>query len=381
MERLKEDMTVMIDKKRLLDTFLSYVQIDSESLNERAMMERVSEDLRALGAEVWFDDSGSAVGSNGGNVYARLEGGLDMEPMLFSAHLDTVKPGNGVKPVVEDGVVRSSGDTILGGDDKSGVSGIMEALRTVTEKKVPHRTIEVLFTICEEIGLRGAKHADFGKLSAKRAVVLDSSGDAGKIITSAPGQNKFLATVIGRTAHAGIAPEQGISAIQVASEAIAAMKLLRIDEETTANFGSFVSEYATNIVPERAKLVGEVRSRDTEKLKAQTEHMKKCLEDACARHGATLECEIETAYLAYGFSEDDELVREVKDACARIGVSATTAASGGGSDANVMNLSGVKAVVLGTGMDKVHTTSERITVRNLEDTARLCFALMTGQGA
>ncbi len=371
----------MIDKKRHLETFLEYVQIDSESLNERAMSDRVFEDLSALGAEVWRDDAGSAFGSNGSNVYARLKGGLDREPMLFSAHLDTVKPGNGVKPVVEDGVVRSGGDTILGGDDKSGVASVIEALRTIREKKLPHRTVEVLFTLSEEIGLRGAKHADYARLSAKRAVVLDSSGDAGKIITSAPGQNKFLATVIGRTAHAGIAPEQGISAIQVASEAIAAMKLLRIDEETTANFGSFVSEYATNIVPERAKLVGEVRSRDTAKLKAQTEHMKKCLEEACARHGATLECEIETSYLGYGFSEDDELVREVADACRRIGLEPALMSSGGGSDANVMNLNGIHAVVLGTGMDKVHTTSERITVQNLENTARLCLALMTGDKA
>ena len=368
----------MIDRKRHLDTFLDYVRIDSESLNERAMADRVCADLRALGAEVWCDGAGSAIGSNGNNVYARLEGTLGAEPMLFSAHLDTVRPGNGVKPVVEDGVVRSGGDTILGGDDKSGVASVIEALRTVQEKKLPHRTVEVLFTLSEEIGLRGAKHADYARFSAKRAVVLDSSGDAGKIITSAPGQNKFSATVIGQTAHAGVAPEQGISAIQVACEAVAAMKLLRVDEETTANLGSFVSEYATNIVPDRAKLVGEARSRNTEKLKAQTEHMRRCLEEACARHGAILECEIETAYLGYEFSDDDALVREVADACRRLGIRPELTSSGGGSDANVMNLKGIKAVVLGTGMDKVHTTSERITIKNLEDAARLCVALMTG---
>lgn len=371
----------MIDKKRLLDTFLDYVRIDSETLNEKAMADRVSEDLRALGAEVWRDEAGAGIGSNGYNVYARFDGNADMEPMLFSAHMDTVTPGNGVTPVVEGGVVRSLSDTILGGDDKSGVVGVVEALRTIADKKIPHRTVEVLFTICEEGGLRGAKAADYSSLCAKRAVVLDSSGDVGKIITSAPGQLKIFATAVGRSAHAGIAPEQGISAIQVMSEAVASMKLLRIDDETTANIGSFVSEYATNIVPERAKIIAEARSRDTAKLNAQGDHMKKCLEDACAKHGAKLECEIETSYLAYTLADDDDLVREAADACRRIGVEPSTMASGGGSDANVMNLNGIDALVLGTGMDKVHTTEERITVENLENCARLCLALMTGGDA
>lgn len=371
----------MIDKKRLLDTFLDYVRIDSETLNEGNMAARVEADLKALGATVWADDAGAKIGSNGHNVYARLEGDATLEPMLFSAHLDTVTPGNGIRPVVADGVIKSSGDTILGGDDKSGVVGIIEAMRTLADKKIPHRTVEVMFSIAEEGGLNGAKNADYSTLRAKRAVVLDSSGSVGDMATSAPGQLKLFATVVGKSSHAGAAPEQGISAIQVACEAVSAMKLLRIDEETTANIGSFVSDYATNIVPERAKLVAEARSRNEDKLKAQGEHMRKCLEDACARHGAKLEFELETSYLSYSFREDDELVREVSDACGRIGVKPSFVASGGGSDANVMNHNGIAAVVLGTGMDKVHTTAEYITVENLENTARLCLALMTGAEA
>ena len=371
----------MIDEKRLLGAFLEYVQIDSETLDEGKMAERLEQDLKALGAEVWTDDAGEAIGSNGHNVYARLRGDADLPPMLFSAHMDTVKPGNGVKPVVDGGMIRSSGDTILGSDDKSGVAGIVEAMRAVAEDKTPHRTVEAFFSICEEGGLRGVKGADLSRFESKRAVVLDSNGDCGKIVTSAPGQIKLNATVIGRSAHAGVAPEKGISAIQVAASGIAAMKLLRIDEETTANIGTLVSDYATNIVPERARIVGEARSLDIGKLKAQGEHMQKCLQEACDKFGATLECEVETAYLSYNLPNDDELVREVLDACERIGIPGFTTATGGGSDANVMNRAGIDAVVLGTGMDKVHTTAEQITVENLRNTARLCLALMTGQRA
>ena len=288
----------MINKERLLSTFLDYVQIDSESTHEGAIAARVAEDLRAIGCEVYVDQSGEKTGSDTGNLYCTLPGNTGGEPILFSAHMDTVVPGVGVKPVIEDGVIRSSGDTVLGGDDKSGIAAIVEALRTIVEQNLPHPTIEALFTVCEEVGLRGSQHMDYSRITAKKAAVLDSSGDAGKIITAAPGQYKLSAAVIGRRAHAGVAPEEGISAVQVLSEAIANMKLLRIDEETTANIGTISAQYATNIVPERAELIGECRSRRDDKLEAQGQHMMDCLQAACDKYGATLEGGLTKAYSA-----------------------------------------------------------------------------------
>lgn len=367
----------MINKERLLQKFLEYIQTDSESGNEKNMADRLLADLGVLGCDVWRDNVGESIGSNGYNVYARLPGDPSLEPLIFSAHMDTVRPGNGVKPVIAGGVIRSSGDTILGGDDKSGVAGIIEALSSIVENNLAHRTIEVLFTVLEESGLKGAKSADLSKFSAKKALVLDSSGDVGKIIVSAPGQIKFSATVIGKSAHAGIAPEAGINAIQAAADGVAAMNLLRIDPETTANISVFISDYATNIVPEKAVVKGEIRSRSVDKLNAQAEHMKQCLADACQKYGAKLEANLETAYLSYKITDDDPLVASVMDACREIGVEPGTEASGGGSDANVMNLNGIKSIVLATGMDKVHTTAEQLALRNLENTARLCLKLMT----
>lgn len=366
----------MIDSTRLLQRFLEYVQIDSESGNEKSMADRLMKDLEELGCETWHDDAGAKFGSNGYNVYARLSGDPALPPLIFSAHMDTVKPGIGIKPVVADGIIKSDGTTILGGDDKSGIAAIVESLNSLTANKLAHRTIEVLFTISEEGGLMGAKHADFSKFTANKALVLDSSGDVGKIMTSAPGQLKFNAEVTGKSAHAGVAPETGINAIQAAAEGIASMKLLRIDEETTANISVFTSEYATNIVPEKALIKGEVRSRSTEKLNAHAEHMKKSMQEACDKYGATLTLEMDTAYLSYNIADDDELVTLVSDTCRKIGVEPLTAASGGGSDANIMNHGGIKSVVLATGMDKVHTTAEQLTVKNLDAIAKLCLELM-----
>lgn len=365
----------MINKERLLSTFLEYVQIDSESTHEGAIAARVAEDLKAIGCEVYVDNSGEKTGSETGNLYCTLPGNAEGEPILFAAHMDTVVPGVGVEPVIEDGVIRSKGDTVLGGDDKSGIAAIVEALRTIVEKDLPHPTIEGLFTVCEEVGLRGSRHMDYSRITARKAAVLDSSGDAGKIITAAPGQYKLNASIIGRRAHAGVAPEEGISAIQVLCEAVSNMKLLRIDEETTANIGTISAQYATNIVAERAELIGECRSRRDDKLEAQGRHMMDCLQAACDKYGAALEGGLTKSYSAYSYPEDDPFVQEVMDACRRAGLEPSLAASGGGSDANNMSANGLKALVLGTGMTKVHTVQEEITVKNLEDTAALVLAM------
>ena len=367
----------MINKDRLLKTFLEYVRIDSESFHEGAMAARLIEDLKAVGCRVWQDDTQNKTGSETGNVYAVFPGNAESEPILLSAHMDTVVPGNKVTPVIKDGVIYSNGDTVLGGDDKSGVVAIMEAMRTIFENGLKHPTIEIAFTVCEEVGLKGSANLDYSAFTARKAAVLDSSGDAGKIMLAAPGQYKLDAAVIGKGAHAGVAPEEGISAIQVMAEAIANMKLLRIDEETTANIGMISSDFPTNIVPNRAVIRAEARSRSNAKLEAQGSHMLECLKNACNKYGAKLEANLVKAYDAYEHSESDEFVLEVADACRKTGITPIFGKSGGGSDANNMNLNGIKAIVLGTGMDKVHTTAERITIENLENTASLVLALTT----
>ena len=367
----------MINKERLLSTFLDYVRIDSESKHEGAIAARIAADMEAIGCQIYVDNSGEKTGSETGNLYCTLPATGEGEPIILSAHMDTVVPGIGVEPVVEDGIVRSKGETVLGSDDKSGVVAIVEAMRTIAEKNIPHPTIQAVFTTCEEIGLLGSGALEFDKLAGKKALILDSGGQAGLINTQAPGQYKIFATIVGRRAHAGGAPELGISAIQVAAEAIANMKLLRIDEETTANIGSIVSDFPTNIVPERLELIAEARSRNAEKLETQVKHMMDCLQNACDKYGATLESRLVKLYEAYCFPSDDPFIQEVSDVCRKQGFEPVLAASGGGSDANILNANGFQALVLGTGMDKVHTIEEQIAVKDLENTAALVLALCT----
>ena len=368
---------IMINNERLLDTFLEYVQIDSETGNEKAFADHMVQALKALGGVVTTDTAGEALGSNGYNIYSTFEGTLPGEPIVFSAHMDTVKPGVGIKPVVESGIVRSSGDTILASDDKSGIAGVIEAIRSIKEQDVPHRSFEVVFTICEEGGLRGAKQLDYSRIKSKKGVALDSSGDVGKIIAQAPGQIKIYADVIGKTAHAGIAPEAGISAIQVAAHGIAKMKLLRIDEETTANIGSINAQYATNIVPDKVSIIAETRSRNYDKLQAHAKHMVDCLQSACDEFGAKLDCRCDTSYVSYNIPHDHALIRELSAVLTDMGIEPIIGSTGGGSDVNIFNLNGIDAVVLATGMSKVHTTDEFIAVRQLELTAEMMYRLMT----
>lgn len=366
----------MINEKRLLERFLNYVQIDSPTKYEREFAEYIMKEMEKMGLEVHMDDAGEKVGSNSGNVIGRLKGNTDGEAILFSAHMDTVSPGKGIKPVIKDGVIYSDGTTVLGGDDKAGIAAILEAIETVIEKGIPHGDIEVVFSIYEEGGLYGAKNLDYTKLKAKKGFVLDSGGNPGEIIIQGPAQNKIYAKFIGKEAHAGVAPENGISAIQMAAEAISNMKLLRIDEETTANIGVISGGEATNIVTKEVKIQGEARSLSDEKLQKQTEHMVKCCEEAAQKFGGKVEVEVDHSYGAFKVEEDAEIVQKVKEACRNIGLEPYTTSSGGGSDTNILNANGIVAVNLGIGERKPHTVEEHIHIKDLENAARLVLEII-----
>ncbi len=367
----------MINKNRLIKNFMEYVQIDSETKNEKAVAERIIKDLKDLGFDVYTDKAGEKLNSNGNNVYCFIPGTNESEAMLFSAHMDTVTPGKGIVPYIDGEYIKSKGDTILGGDDKSGITAIMEALRTIKENNLPHRPIEIVFTICEEGGVNGVKEVEFSKLTAKKGIVLDSGGSPSHIITEAPGQATIYANIIGKPSHAGVSPENGISAIMVASDAVTNMKLLRIDSETTANIGTFKAVGATNIVSPMVEIVAEARSRSTEKLKDQTDHMVNCLQEACDKYGAKLEYNIKYFYYSYILDHDDEHIKSIESVCEKLGLEVKKVPSGGGSDANIFNQNGIKAVVIGTGMELAHTTDEQLNINDFINASKVVLGIMT----
>src|SRR5918911_3209408 len=347
----------MINEERIKNLLLELVQIDSVSREEREVAERIKKYCEEMGADVEIDDAGEKVGGNTGNVIARFAGTIpDAEAIMMSAHMDTVVPGRGVKPIVEGDIIRTDGTTVLGGDDKSGVAVILETIRCLQEQNIPHAPIDAVFSICEEVGLLGAKHVDTSRLRARYGLVFDSD-DPGFLFTRGPSANHFEFKIHGLESHAGVAPEQGISAIKIAAEAIAAMKLGRIDDETTANIGVIRGGEATNIITNFVLLRGEARSLDDEKLEAQTAHMIKCLEDAAARYEVTVEgvttkarveADVSREYYAMDVSDDSRVVKLVKEAAARMGLKVETLASGGGCDANIFNKRGIECANLGT---------------------------------
>ncbi|WP_028111764.1 M20/M25/M40 family metallo-hydrolase [Ferrimonas kyonanensis] len=352
-----------INQQRLVDHFIELVKIDSESGNEKAIAETLAEQLGQLGFQVQrlpVDD----MLSNGFNLYARLPGTLPGS-ILLSCHMDTVSPGNGISPMIEDGIIRSDGSTILGGDDKSGIAAIMEAIRVLQHDNRPHQTVELAFTVYEEGGLHGSKQFDMSVIESQRAIVLDSGGDIGTIITTAPGQQNLKITLEGKPAHAGLAPEQGINALTVAAEAINNLSLSRIDDETTANIGIVRGGNATNIVMPSLYLEAEARSLDDHKLAAQVQHMVTGFEQAAANHGASVSIDSQRAYNAYRIDDDHPLVTQIRTAFTSMGIEAKTRATGGGSDANIFNEKGLTTVNLSTGMAKVHTTEEQIAISDM----------------
>jgi len=379
----------MINQERIKNLLLELVRIDSISREERDVAERVKQICEELGAEVEIDDAGEKVGGNSGNVIARFPGTIpDAEAIMMSAHMDTVVPGRGVKPIVEGDIIRTDGTTVLGGDDKSGVAVIIEVIRCLQEQSIPHAPVDAVFSICEEVGLLGAKHVDVGRLRARYGIVFDSD-DPGFLFTKGPSANHFEFRVFGLESHAGVAPEQGISAIKIAAEAIAAMKLGRIDEETTANIGVIQGGEATNIITNLVKLRGEARSRDDEKLEAQTAHMIKCLEDAAAKYEVTVdgvttrgrvESDVTREYFAMDVSDDSRVVRLVKEAAARMGLKVETMASGGGCDANIFNRKGIECANLGTGMRAIHTVKEWLDVKDMYASAEMTLEIMRLNG-
>lgn len=366
----------MINQERIVNEFVKYVKISSPTKSEGEFATFISEELKSLGLEVIIDDAGEKVGSDTGNVIAKLKGTTKGETILFSCHMDTVSPGMDIKPIIKDGTIYSDGTTILGGDNKAGIAAIVEAIRVLKEENIPHGDLEICFSIYEEGGLHGAKNLDYGQFKAKKAFILDSGGDPGQIIIKGPAQDKLEIKVIGKPAHAGVCPEEGISAIMVASEAISNMKLLRIDEETTANIGSIEGGGPTNVVVADVIVKAEARSLNNDKLKAQSTHMLACFQAAAEKFGAKIEPSVVRMYSAFSVDAESEIVNKAKKACKNMGLKSFTAASGGGSDTNVFNAKGLVAVNLGIGERKPHTLEEHLHIKDLVDASRLVVELI-----
>ncbi|GGA22591.1 M20/M25/M40 family metallo-hydrolase [Paenibacillus physcomitrellae] len=369
----------MINQERLIEQFLELVRVDSETGQEREVAELLKSKFERFGLQVVEDDTQAATGHGAGNLIATLpgNGAAGVDPIFFTCHMDTVMPGKGIKPVItEDGWIRSDGTTILGSDDKAGLAALLEVIQVLKENNVPHGQIQFVITVGEESGLVGSRAMDPKLLDAKYGYALDSNGEVGSICIAAPTQAKLEIEIYGRSAHAGVNPEDGISAIQVAGKAISRMNLGRIDSETTANIGKFEGGGATNIVPDYVKLYAEARSVVQDKVEKQIADMKEAVASACRDYGARGEVHSRIVYPAYHYTDSDAVVQLAKKAAGALGFSGRTFASGGGSDANVFNGHGIPTVNLAVGYEHIHTTSEQIKAEDIGKAARFVLEII-----
>jgi tripeptide aminopeptidase len=370
---------------RMVKTFLDLVQIDSPSKQEAAVAAYIERVLEPLGVRVWQDDAGKKIGGNCGNLHVRMGAKDSMAPaILFSAHMDCVMPCMGVKPHIESGVIRSDGTTVLGSDDKAGVATIIETLRCVHESGMPHGPIEVIFDVAEEIGLLGANHVDLSQVQAVCAFVLDGE-ELDRIVYRAPSANRMHYELEGIASHAGMAPEKGISTIEVFAEAVSKMKLGRLDPDSTANIGTVNAGRATNIVADKLTATAEARSHNNAVLDKQTQHMTECFDAAVKKFtkvvdGKTVapvfKADIKREFNAMNIATDTPAYKLAEDAGRELGLVMEPMSIGGGTNANVYNEKGLPAVVIGCGMKGEHTTSEHVYIKDIEASTKLCLMIL-----
>lgn len=368
---------IKVNKDRLIEEFLELVQIDSETKYESEISSILKEKFKNLGLDVVEDNAKELTGHGAGNLICSLKGTkIEAEPIYFTSHMDTVVPGKGVKPSIKDGYIVSDGTTILGADDKAGLAAMLEAIRILQENNIEHGNIQFVITVGEESGLVGAKALDSSLLQASFGYAIDSNGLVGDIIVAAPTQAKLFAKIKGKTAHAGVAPEKGVSAITLAAKAISKMPLGRIDEETTANIGRFEGGQQTNIVCDYVEVLAETRSLMTEKMEKQAKKMTDAFVSTAQQYGGDADVDVEVMYPGYNQKDGDQVVEVAKRAAKAIGRKSQLVKSGGGSDANVIAGYGIPTVNLAVGYEEIHTTNERMPIEELIKITELITAII-----
>lgn len=372
-------MTVSLndqERTRLHLTFEALCRIESPTGHERGCADWISEYLEALGIPVEEDDAGEVVGSDAGNLLARIPG-TSGRSILMCVHMDTVPLACPVVPVVRDGSWENEGPGILGADNKAAVAALVEfARRLATAPAQPRTGLEMLFTIAEETGLHGATAFDVGRLQSEFGYVFDHASPIGEIIAASPTHMLITAEMRGQAAHAGLEPELGVSAIVAAGRAVSGLPQGRIDSETTANVGVIAGGSATNVVPDRCRIEAEVRSISQERLDQVLTTTIDVLQDAADSSACDLDLNVERMFTGYRLSRSERSVKVAQRALQALGYEARFVDSGGGADANAFRLAGFECTNLANGTERAHQPDERVSTTALEENLALMIELL-----
>jgi tripeptide aminopeptidase len=365
--------------ERLHERFVRLCEIRSPTGEEREIADTLAAELRALGLEVEEDDASGPAEAGAGNLIARLPGAGE-DWVMFCAHVDTVPHGGQIEVVESDGVFRSAGETILGADNKAAVAVFMELVECLAERGSP-LGIELVLTVAEEQGLRGAKALDVSALRADCGFILDHASAVGEVIVGSPTQQRIVADFHGVEAHAGIRPEDGSSAIAAAAAAVARMELGRLDEETTANVGVIEGGTSGNVVPGHCRIVAEARSLDADRAA----EVAGSITDACAwgasEHGCDADVQIEELFRGYRIAPSSRALVLAEAGLRRAGYEPVRTVTGGGSDVNALVLGGLDCVLLANGTEANHTPQESVSARNLDAMLEVCEGIVAEAAA
>jgi len=366
----------MVNRERVINDFLEFARIESLSLDERNIANKVKEKFNTFSDKIFEDNTGIKLGGNAGNIIIDIEGNKKVPAILLSAHMDTVGPVKNKNPFLDGDYIRTDGKSVLGGDDIAGIVSILEAIRCIKEKKHSHGDIQIVISVAEEIGLLGAKNLDYSRIKAKYGFILDNVGDIGGVVVKAPAHNVIKTKIFGKAAHAGIEPEKGINAIVIAANAVSNLDIGRIDHETTVNIGVIEGGKATNIVCDEVIIKSEVRSLNRDKLEHETSKFVKVFEQEADKLGGKVEFDIEFEYSNFEIKKDSKIIRIIEQAASKSSIKLDLQASGGGSDTNIFNEKGIESVDLSVGESNIHSTKECIKVDDLVKSCEFLISII-----
>ena len=359
-----------MNKERLINSFIEMLKIHSPSKKEGEFAKYMVNLLEGLGADIYLDEGYLQYGGDSPSIIAKIPGDIEGEGVTLAAHMDVIEPNLNVEPIIEGNIIKTNGTTTLGGDDKGGIASILEVIRTIKEEKISHKDIYVVLTPCEEIGMLGAKYFDWGNvpkdmMPAKNMIAVDNSGAAGIIAHSAPSKYDFEIRFKGRNAHAGIEPEKGINAIAMAAHTLTHMNTGRIDDLTTSNISTIDSKFPSNVVPDICTMTGEVRSHSEEKILEILESYKNRCDETVERFGGSYEINYKCDYPVLKPKDDLKFAKEFVRVYEEMGVNSELKIIGGGSDSNIFAEQGFNSIIIGVGMNKVHTVDEYLEIDEL----------------
>jgi len=370
----------MINKERLINEFINLTKFNSESFNEAEIEKYVIKKLEALDLDVKLDNASISLRryneNPSNNLYAYLKG--NGNGLILSAHLDTVSPGNFKRAIIENDKIKSDGTTVLGADCLSSVAAILEVLKVIKENNLPHRDIEIAFFVAEEPFAKGSRYFDYSLLKSKNAYVFDLEGNINNVAIAAPSIISFDLKIIGKAAHAGFRPMDGINAISILGDSLKEIKLGKIDDNTTVNIGLINGGTGINIVPDLIGLKGEIRSLDNDRALIELNKLKNIFENNAKFYNGSIEFNYEIEFSAYNILKNDDIIKDYENAISKINNNKINyIKTFGGSDNNNLNMNGIRGIVIGNGMRNVHSKDEYILIDDLYDTARLILNLVT----